>query len=141
MSQPKLYDPGQIVIVFGPVLIQGGFAPDSFVKIARAEKSFSSKPGADGEVTRVRSRVKMGSFTFTLQATSGANALLNALVLADEASPSGVSIFPCSVKDLLGVDLAVGSQSWLAGYADREYAKDVTVREWQVDTDNLQFLF
>jgi hypothetical protein len=133
-AQTKQYDPGQVVVVYGPVIITG-FAEDTFITAKRDEQVFTKKIGADGESTRVRNRNKGGQVELTLMASSQANKLLQALLDADELAGAGVQ--ELIIKDLSGESLAVAAQAWICAHPEMGMAKDVGERVWLFDTGEL----
>src|SRR3990172_6159999 len=107
----KKYDPKNVVVIVGAIIINSGFAPDTFVEVERDEDAFTKSVGADGEVTRTRNRNKTGQIRITLQQSSETNALLSALALIDESTGDGV--VPCAVKDLGGLTLHAAELGWV----------------------------
>lgn len=139
MPTLKNYDPDQVNIVLGSILIQG-YAEDSFVTVARSNPSFTKKVGTQGDVTRSRSRDKTGTVTIRLMAESPSNALLAALVALGEsdAGALGADIKPISVENLNGGTLYSGAQAWVTAPAEGDYAKESGEREWIIDVAFLE---
>lgn len=129
MADTKLYDPGEVVVVFGAISLSG-FAEGSFVEIERSKEAFALKVGADGMVTRIRSRDRSGEIKVKLKQTAPANLLLTAVAVSDEASPTGIGILPILVKDLLGNSIATAKEAWVKKMPKGEYGTDETEREW-----------
>ncbi len=134
-AELKNYDPKNIVIVFGAIVITAGLAEDTFVSAERDEEMFTKKAGADGEVTRTRNRNKMGRVTLTLQQTAEANQLLSAQAAVDELTGNGVA--PLLIKDLGGTSLAAAANAWIAKRPAMAYGKDSGNREWVLDCAEL----
>lgn len=131
----KTYDPGQIVVAAGPNII-GGFAEDgSLVEVARAEPSWKTHVGADGEISRTRNRNKSGTIKLRLLRTSASNDVLQSYAAQDELD--GTGIFAISVKDLLGTTLHQGSNAWVEQPADDSFEKEANEREWTIAVGNL----
>ncbi len=128
------HDPGHIIITVGPFIVSD-YAEGTFVKVTRAEDTFKTVVGADGEPTRVRSRNKSGSIEITLKRGSPANDYLSALAISDEEG--GIGIVPTMVKDLNGLSLHVAPESWVKKPAEAEYAKDMTNCAWTIETGKL----
>lgn len=129
----KTYDPGAVVVQFGGNIITG--FGDSVVKVTRAENSFTTHVGSDGEVARTRNRNKSGSITFTLLRTSQSNDVLAASLLADERLGTGIQ--PVTVQDLLGTTVHFGANAWVEKAPDDEFGKEVSDREWTIAVGDL----
>lgn len=130
----KTYDPGLVVIQFGPYLITGT-ADGTFVKASRNEDTFKTYVGADGTPARSRSRNKSGSVELTLAQTSPSNDALGAAHLADELLGAGV--YPLMIKDLNGTTLVAAAEAWVTKPADVEEGKEVGNRAWKLETGSL----
>lgn len=131
----KQYDPKDISAIFAGINIQG-FADGTYINVERNEDAFSLAVGAQGEGTRVKNNNKSGRITFTLQQSSPSNAELDALATADELSNSGTG--PLLVRDNGGNDLHKGEVAWIVKKPVAAYAKELSNREWIIETDNLQ---
>ena len=60
----KTYDPGQVIITFGPIILEG-YADGTFVSIEQNEQSFALTVGSSGEGVRgvsLASRSAEGTF-------------------------------------------------------------------------------
>lgn len=134
MSNLHTYDPLQIVIVFGGLQIQG-YAEKSFVKVARSEDTWSDQVGADGEMTRVRSRNKSGTITITLVAGAPSNKDLAAIAVADEQFGTGVKTI--AVRDLNGLDLHKAEKAWIKKPPEADYSNEAGDREWVIRCKDL----
>lgn len=128
------YDPGRVVVSFRGILISG-FMDGTFVNAERAEDAFTMQVGADGQVTRVRSRDKTGTVTVTLQAASPCNDLLSAVAFEDELF--GVGFGPLLVKDLLGNTIIDADTAWIRKMPSTEFADEASGREWMFDCSDL----
>jgi len=123
----KNYDPSRVVVTFRGILLQG-FADGAFVSTERSEDAFSASAGAAGDVTRVRSRNRMGSVTVTLMAASPSNDSLSAVAAQDEAFGTGYG--PLMIKDLNGTTLIQASTAWIKKVPSVEFGKDASSYEW-----------
>jgi hypothetical protein len=128
------HDPGRIVITVGPFIVSD-YADGTFVKVSRAEDTFKTVVGADGEATRVRSRNKAGAIEITVKRGSPTNDYLSALAISDEEI--GIGIVPTMVKDLNGTSLHVAPQSWVKKPAEADYGKELSDCAWTIETGNL----
>lgn len=129
----KTYDPDQVVVVFVEPI--SGFAADALVKLERAEDTWKPYVGGDGEVSRARSRNRMGTCTITLAATSASNDTLMAQAALDEATSNGVA--PLLVKDLSGRTVAEAPNAWIRKLPSTDFGREVGTREWVIDCDQL----
>jgi hypothetical protein len=125
----KTLDPNSVAVTFGINQLKG-YADGTFIKVERNEDSFSLKIGADGEVARVRNANQSGRVTLTLLQTSASNAILAALLIADEVSPNGMSVLSLMVKDNQGNELFFAEEAWIVKPPAAEHSKEVTTREW-----------
>ena len=128
----KMYDPGSVIVVYGPLILTG-YADGTFVLVDRDEDSSTKKVGADGEVARTRNRNKCGSVTVTLMQTSASNLALSAALTADGLADNGITL-PVMVKDSRGNSLHAALDAWIKKTPASEYAKEVGQREWVIDT-------
>lgn len=133
-------DPDQVTLVFGGLVIDGGYAEGSQIKIASAGDAFKMKKGGRGDVARSKTRDKTGSVTFRLMASSPFNAALSALHKLDCAAPNGAGVTFCSVIDKNGLSLDFASKSWIRKIPDQDYADEDTPVEWVIDCANLERL-
>lgn len=135
MSTFRNYDPERIVVTFRGVLV-AGFASGSFVTIERTEDAFALTVGAQGDVTRVRSRNRSGSVTLALQAAAPANDSLSAIAAQDEAFGTGYG--PLMIKDLNGTTLAQAAVAWVRKLPAVEFAAEASDRSWVLDCAELE---
>ncbi len=129
------YDPLQIVIVFKGLRIQG-YADGTYVKVSRSVDTWADQVGADGQMTRVRTRDQSGTITLTLVAASQSNKDLALLALEDEQFGNGVGT--ASIRDLNGLDLHKGESGWIKKPPEAEYGKDAGTREWVIRVQKLE---
>ncbi len=137
----KTYDASQVAMVFGPIEISDGLADGTFVSIEQNEDSFLLMVGADGEACRAKSNNKSGRVTFTLLQSSLANDLLSATHNLDVASPNGDGIAPLLVKDNSGRTIVAAEKAWVVRQPTVEFAREVSTREWIIESDALQSVF
>lgn len=135
------YDPGRYVLTVLGVEI-GGYASGTLIKVARKVPTFTEKAGGVGDVARIRSRNKIGTFVFTLMATSKSNEYLSSLIVADEQSTGGKgSVGPTELTGLPpnGPTVCHGANSWVIQPADIEVMDgDVPGRLWTVCAASLE---
>jgi len=131
----KSYNPADVSIIFAGIPIEG-FADGTFIVAARDNPSFNKTVGADGEGARAKSNDTGGTVTLTLMQTSISNDALSARAVLDEASGDGVG--PLLIKDGSGRTLVVAESAWVQKPADAEFAREISNREWVLDSDNIQ---
>lgn len=132
----KVYDPKAVAMVFAGIPISG-LAEGTFLSVEQNEDDFSLVVGADGEACRAKSNNRSGRVTFTLLQSSESNALLSAVRLADIGSPNGDGIAPLLIKDNNGFTIVEAQKAWITRSPAAEFAREVTSREWVIETDNL----
>lgn len=133
----KTYDPKQYSLIVGGHIVNG-FADGTFIRVARNNDSWALAVGADGEGARAKSNNKSGTFVFTLLQTSQSNSVLSGFHNADELNNGGQ--VPVLVKNNNGDDIHEAATAWVRKPADVELAKEITNREWTVETDNVTML-
>lgn len=130
----RTYDPTQLVVTFGGIPISG-FADGTYISVERDEETFTKVTGADGTTARSKTANRSGAVTLTLLQTSLSNDYLSGVALLDELSNSGV--LPLIVKDLSGTTIIFAKEAWVQKPAAFEGAKEVTEREWILDTGDM----
>ena len=127
----KTYDPSKVNISWGGVPISG-FAEGTFVNITPAEEAWVKVVGSDGSVTRVRVVNDTARIVLTLKQSSASNDFLSAIWKEDKRL--GNRLEPFMLKDEMGTTKVLAEQAWIVGVSAVEYAKDLTSREWTLDT-------
>src|SRR5512136_789726 len=102
----RTFDPKQCLVVIGGVPM-GGFADGTFVSVERTSDTFTKVSGADGIVSRSKTKDRSGTLTLTLAQTSPSNDVLTGFAVKDELSNSG--IVPVLIKDLSGRSIYVAA--------------------------------
>lgn len=131
------YLPSQVTVVWNGIPIDG-FAPDTFVEVARNNPAFNLTIGSGGAGARAGSSDKSGTVSVTLLQTSATNALLSAQAAIDEQTGDGVG--KLAVTDLSGQDLHLAEQAWIQKRPDSAYGNTINNRVWVFETDNLEML-
>jgi len=131
----KVYDPAQVVVVFGGAKIDG-MAPSSRVKITFPEL-YTKVVGIDGEVGRGKKNDRTASVTIELLQTSASNDVLMAFFIADDASPIG-AILPLMIKNLNGTTLFVTPGAWIKKLPEVTYAAEVGTNTWEIDCSDVE---
>lgn len=127
----RTFDPKKVIITFG-ITVLTGYAEGTFVKISRSGDAFEKRKGSDGSVDRINKNAFDFKVSVTLMQTAPVNALLSALLAADQIS--NVGVLPLVVKDLNGVTLFTAAQAWIAKDPDTEFGDSLGNREWTFDT-------
>lgn len=133
----KTYDPKQYSLIVGGHIV-GGFADGTFLTAARNNDTWSLNVGADGEGARAKSNDKSGTYVFTLQQTSNSNSVLSGFHTADEVGNGGQ--LPVLIKDNNGDTVIESLTAWVRKPADVELGKEITNREWTIETDKMTLL-
>lgn len=127
----KVYDPDQIVMAFGSILLKD-FADGEFVTIEEESDSFSDVAGSDGAVVRSKTNDRRATVTFKLLQTSESNALLSAVHNADLLAPNGAGVVALEIKDLQGTSLYHAPEAWIAKPPDVSFGREASSREWKI---------
>lgn len=131
----KNYAAEKVVVVWRGHTFSG-YAPGTFVKVARAVDGFKKTVGADGSVARSRMSDKSGEITLTLMHTSPSNDFM--ATSAQEDEDFGTAVGPLMVKDLLGNMLHMAQNAWIRKQPDDERGPEVGETEWVLDCDLLK---
>lgn len=130
----RTYDPKSVILTVGGVPMSG-FADGTFVRVTRANDSFTKVSGADGVVSRSKTNDVSGSLEITLAQTSPSNDVLSAFMTADELTNTGV--VPVMCKDVSGRSILFSAFAWVKKPADVEFGKDISNRTWTLDCADL----
>jgi hypothetical protein len=130
----KNYDPANCLIVWNKIPIQG-FAPGTFVRVARNEDTWTLTVGAGGDQVRTRNRNKSGKITITLLQSSPTNDLLSAAAKNDEKNGTGFGEF--LLRELTSTTIVQGANAWVDKPADIEFGADASNREWTLTVGDL----
>lgn len=130
----KTYDPGEVQVIVGTRRLRG-LDPDTFVETERDEQAFTKQVGADGEVTRSRTRNRAGQIRITLQQASEDNAYLQGIANQDENS--GTGIVPVKVIDKSGNYVALAPEAWIQKTPVKAFGRDAGNRQWVFDCGTL----
>ena len=130
------YDPSQVVVTIGGVLVTGWSDGDAIVA-ERDEDAYSKRVGNDGGVARARNPNMSGSFNFKLLQTSAANAALSSLVATDDLTNQGLPSFPITVVDGSGASLVTATECWIRKVPAATFGREVSEREWIFDAADM----
>ncbi len=133
----KIYDPDEITIVMGPVLITSGLADGEFVRVEQESDTFADVVGTDGEVARSKTNDRRATITFMLMQTSDFNDQLSALSALDKSTSGGAGVVPLFIRDRQGRAIYAAENAWIQKDPDVSFDREATAREWTIRTDNL----
>ena len=112
MPSVKTYDPKQVTVIVGPVIVTG-FAESTFINIETNGDGITAVVGCDQEIVRTISPGSiLRTITLTLLQSSDSNDELS--LLANMDNQSGAGIVPLAIKDLSGRTLLMADQAWVA---------------------------
>lgn len=131
------YDPSQVVVTIGGVIVTGFSDGDSIIARMADDKYFT-RVGTDGGVARARNASALGEIEIKLLQTSGANAALSALFNTDDLVNGGLAVIPVSVVDGSGLSLAAASQAWVKSIPEMVLGKEVSERTWILSCADLR---
>jgi hypothetical protein len=131
-SNVRTYDPKQVIITFGPVLVTG-YAAGSFVRIAPSSgPAFEKVRGADGGIDRTNKNSNDYIVTITVKKTSPTNDAFSRILAGDKLSNTGK--LPLIVKDLNGTTLHTAPQAWITDDPEADHDDAMPNREWVIET-------
>ena len=130
------YDPSQVSMIFGTILLKG-FAADSAITVEPDEDDWGYSTGVDGAGTRSKSSNKSATITAALDQSSAVNELLSAARNLDINTPGGVGGVPLMIKDNSGTSLFSCQTAWIQKGPTAEFNRTSTGREWVFRTDNM----
>lgn len=134
----RTYSPADISITFGPHIVTGT-ADGTFLTIEEITDGIVSQAGADGEVARAMSADTRVRATLTLQQTSASNTFLSGAYRADQVSGGRLPL-PLVIRDLRGDTVFAAPASWVVKMANSEFSKEVSSREWVIETGQAEYI-
>jgi hypothetical protein len=125
-------------MVFMGILIDSGFADGEFLTIEQSAPDYEVVVGTDGQVSRSRTNNRHAVLKVKLAATSDGNTLFGALSNAGILAANGADVGPMLVRDRVsGTCLYTAGNCWIAKPPDVSYDNKVTMREWELQCDDL----
>ncbi len=143
MIEVKTYDPAEVNLWVGAWRLSG-FAPGTFIQLARDVPRFSDDQGVDGEPIRWDNRNPFSRLTVSLSQTSTSNGVLSRLTTADQYTQAG--LFPIYLEEgkplgnVFGKPNYVSAQAWITGQAAIGYGADPIARAWEFRLLNVYFI-
>jgi hypothetical protein len=134
----KRYDAAQVTLVFMGLLIDSGFADGEFLTIEQSAPDYEVVVGTDGQVGRSRTNNRHAVIKLKLMHTSDGNTLLGALSNLGILAANGADIGPMLVRDRVsGTCMYTAANCWIAKPPDVSYDNKITMREWELQCDEL----
>lgn len=130
------YNPKQVLISLGAHAVTG-YSDGTFVSIEASGDGITKKTGCDGEVVRSIDPDDSAKMTLTVLQSSSSVAFAQAQYDKDRATGEGT--FPVMVKDLKGGLLFSAADGWVVKPPTREFAKESTDREIEIDCGSCKF--
>ncbi len=128
----KSYSPASVTLIVGVYQIQG-FDEDSMVEISPMAEEFTSKAGADGEVTTSQILDRREEVTITLMETSESNAHLDSLLASQRALPgTAKALTPFTMMDSLSGETVSAAECIITGRPAVGKSKEAGTREWKL---------
>lgn len=134
----KIWDPDQMTIACGNILIADGFADGEFIRFEHNAPTFAKVVGTGGQVARSKSMDKSGTFTVTLLATADENDLLSSLHNTDRNAPNGAGVVPFMLRDRQGRTALTAGECWVAEPPKPVWSRGVEAREWKIDVASVE---
>lgn len=131
----RTYDPQTVIVTIGSVIVSG-FTDGDFAAASYDEERYMSKAGADGEVGRAKNANRMGTFTFTLMASSLANSEISEIFNLSMLGGRDI-VVPISVADLSGNAQAFASNCWIKNAPEFSRGKEVSDTVWEFQAADL----
>jgi hypothetical protein len=126
----KTYDPKQVAIYFGPVVISGWVT----ASVSYEDDSFEHTSGVDGEEMRTKKNDGRATLTLGLVQSSDSNDYLSGIAAADRLTNSGV--LPLIIKDNSGRSLVESESAWVKKMPDFRREASPQPIEWMLSLSN-----
>lgn len=137
MGRAKTHNSNEISISFANLQIDSGRVDGDFVTTEFNSELYTSKVGADGEVTRSKTNDFSGKITIKLMSTSEGHQILTRLFNIARASLNGDDMAPFQLRDRNGGLVEHAETAWIEKAPSNAVGKEVGEREWVLATDNL----
>lgn len=132
-SRTVVYNSDEVLVVMGPVTVQGGRGDDEFCRIEPESNIAEDVVGVDGEVVVSRTNDGRHTITITVLQTALANNGLTILANLFKTAPGALGgIVPFLVKDLNGAALYTAENAWIQKEPDVTYSRAAGTREWEI---------
>lgn len=129
----RVYNPDEVTIIVGPVLIRSGFADGEFLRVEGEADTVGDVVGTDGEVAISRSNDKRATVMILLMQTALANQGLSVLSNLAANSPNMAgAIVPFEANDNNGTAIYAAENAWVRKPPDAGYDRTAQTREWPI---------
>ena len=136
--ETRVYNPEEMLIIVGPVLITSGLADGEFLRVEGEADDVQDVAGADGEVAMSRSNDRRATVTLILLQTAAANQGLSVLSnLARNAPNMAGAAVPFSARDGNGLTRYAAENAWVMKPPDASFDRTAQPREWPIRCANL----
>lgn len=135
MGAAKPYNPNEVIIYLGGVLVDG-FADGDFLSIEQQSPQFKEEVGTSGEVAVSKTNDRRLKITVKTIQTSAANLAFSAMAQTARNSPAsaGKLFMTFQMEDLSGKSICNATQAWIIGMAPATYDRTAKSREWEIHT-------
>ncbi len=133
------YNLDQISFSFAGIIITGDFGEGAALSVKRNTELFENTTGRSGDVVRSRTNDKMGTIEVTFLQTSAYNALFNAVVELDNATPNGAGVGALQIKDRENGDIYSSPKAWIQILPETELNRKASDRTWTIACNPLTF--
>jgi hypothetical protein len=137
MAAPKTHNSNEISVSFANLSLDSGRADGDFVTTEFNSELYTSKVGADGELTRSKTNDFSAKITIKLMSTSQGHKILLGLYNAARAEPNGGDLAPFQLRDRNGGLVEHAETAWIEKAPANAFGKEVGEREWILATDAL----
>ena len=136
--ETKVYNPEEMIILLGPVLISSGFADGEFLRVEGEADDVQDVVGADGETAISRSNDRRATVMIILLQTAAANQGLSVLSNLARNSPNMAgAVHPLAVSDGNGATVYAAENAWVMKPPDVSFDRTAQSREWPIRCANL----
>ncbi len=131
--ETRVYNPDEVTISVGPVLISSGFADGEFMRVESEADTIGDVVGTDGETAISRSNDRRATVTISLLQTALANQGLSVLSNLAAVSPNMVgAVVPFGAADTNGTTIYASENSWVMKPPDASFDRTAQSREWPI---------
>ena len=132
----KTYDPKKVLISLGTHAVSG-YSDGTFVSIEANGDGISKKVGCDGEIIRSIDPDWSAKISLTVLQSSPTVAFCQEKYVKDRET--GDETFPVLIKDLKGGLIFSASDGWVVKPPTREFAKESSDREIEIDCGEAEY--
>ena len=126
------YNPDRVVATFAGNILRG-FADATFIKVRPLSAGFTSKAGADGDVSHSRTNDPRVEITVSFMMGSSSNDVLSAIHEADLIAPGGAGVSDFLMTDLNGTTVLECANCRIMKAPDMEFGKEDGQYDWVLE--------